>query len=341
MIELRVADDGRWREAIWDMSDYATYGKIMSKYLVTGGAGFIGCNLVRYILDKGHEVVVLDNLATGKRSNLDEVKDKVTFIEDDIRNLAAVERAMTGCKAVFHEAALGSVPRSVKDPVTSHDVNVNGTINVLEAARKVGTKRVIFAASSSAYGNQKDSPKHENMVPAPISPYASSKLACESYLRGYAAVFGLETFCLRYFNVFGPYQDPNGQYAAVIPAFVSHLLKGERPVVFGDGEQSRDFCFVQNVCHANWLAAHAPAEVCNGQAVNIACNRAISLNQILSQLQKHLGCNTEAVYKEDRPGDVKHSLADVSLAKATIGYEPQVYFDEGLAKAITWYKANL
>ncbi len=313
----------------------------MARYLVTGGAGFIGCNLARYILGQGHEVVVLDNFATGKRENIAEILDRISLVEGDIRDRQAVDRAVDGCAAIFHEAALGSVPRSVKDPVTSHDVNVNGTINILESARAHGIKRIVFAASSSAYGNQKESPKHEGMVPMPISPYAASKLACEAYLRAYSAAYGLQTLCLRYFNVFGPYQDPCGAYAAVIPAFVSRLLKGERPIVYGDGEQSRDFCFIQNVCEANWLAAHARPEVCNGQAVNIACRRETSLNQILDQLRKLLKVDVQASYQPERAGDVKHSLADVALAKATIGYEPKVYFEEGLARAIDWYKANL
>lgn len=313
----------------------------MARYLVTGGAGFIGSNLVRFILGKGHQVAVLDNFATGKRENLADVHDKITLIEGDIRDRAAVDRAVAGCQAIFHEAALGSVPRSVEDPVTSHDVNVNGTINVLEAARQAGVKRVAFAASSSAYGNQPVSPKHEGMVPNPISPYAASKIACEAYLQGYAAVYGMETLCLRYFNVFGPFQDPNGAYAAVIPAFVSRLLRRQAPEVYGDGEQSRDFCYIDNVCEANWLAAHAPAKVCNGQAVNIACNRATSLNQILDQLQSLLKTAVKPIYKPMRAGDVKDSLADVGRAKAVIGYEPKVYFEDGLRRAIDWYKTNL
>ncbi|MBN1942707.1 MAG: SDR family oxidoreductase [Phycisphaerae bacterium] len=313
----------------------------MAKYLVTGGAGFIGCNLTRFLLENGQEVVVLDNFATGKRENIAEIIDQITLIEGDIRHRETVDRAVAGCAAIFHEAALGSVPRSVEDPVTSHDVNVNGTITVLEAARAAGIQRVIFAASSSAYGDQEESPKHEGMVPRPISPYAASKLACEAYLRGYAAVYGLETLCLRYFNVFGPYQDPFGAYAAVIPAFVSSLLKGKQPVVFGTGEQSRDFCFIENVCRANWLAATAPAEACKGQALNIACHRATSLNQILDQLRDLLGVDVKAEHKPMRRGDVMHSLADVSLARKTIGYEPKVYFEEGLQRAINWYRENL
>ena len=313
----------------------------MAKYLVTGGAGFIGSNLVRFILDRGHDVTVLDNFATGKRENLAEIAERITLVEGDIRDADAVKSAMNGCCAVFHEAALGSVPRSVEDPVTSHDVNVNGTVQVLETARALGIKRVVFAASSSAYGNREESPKHEAMAPLPISPYAANKIACESYMQGYAASFGLETVCLRYFNVFGPRQDPFGAYAAVIPAFVSRLLKNEAPVVYGDGEQSRDFCYIDNVCHANWLAANAPAEVCDGAPMNIACNQRTSLNQILDQLGELLGTDVKAVYEDERAGDVKHSMAAISRAKEQIGYEPQVFFEDGLTRSIDWYKANL
>lgn len=313
----------------------------MAKYLVTGGAGFIGSNLTRFLLAKKHRVTVLDNFATGKRANLVGLEGRIELIEGDIRDRRTVDRAIAGAKAVFHEAALGSVPRSVEDPTTSHDVNVNGTVCVLEAARAAKVKRVIFAASSSAYGDQKVSPKVETMVPMPISPYAANKIACEGYMRAYAAVYGLETLCLRYFNVFGPYQDPAGAYAAVIPAFVSRLLAGQRPVVFGDGQQSRDFCFIDNVCQANWLAANAPAGVCKGQALNIACCRKTSLNQILRQIAKLLKVKVQADYKPTRAGDVKHSLADVALARKTIGYVPKVFFEEGLAQSIEWYKANL
>lgn len=313
----------------------------MAKYLVTGGAGFIGSNLVRFLLDEGQEVVVLDNLATGKRENLAEVADRIAFIEGDIRDRPTVDRAVGGCAAIFHQAALGSVPRSVRDPQTSHDVNVNGTVCVLESARAAGIRRVVFAASSSAYGDQETSPKHEGLVPRPISPYAASKAAGEAYMQGYAAAFGLETVSLRYFNVFGPRQDPQGPYAAVIPAWVSRILKGQRPVVFGDGEQSRDFCYIENACRANWLAARAPAEACDGRPINIACGRRTTLNEILAQLQELLGVPVEPVYEAPRAGDVRHSLADVSRARRQIGYEPSVYFQEGLARSIDWYRQNL
>jgi len=311
------------------------------KYLVTGGAGFIGSNLTRYILDKGHGAVVLDDFSTGKRENLAEIKDRITFIEGDIRDRKTVDKAVAGCKAVFHQGALGSVPRSVNDPLTSHDVNVNGTVTVLESARAAGVKRVIFAASSSAYGDQPTSPKHEGMVPAPISPYAAGKVCCEAYMQAYCAVYQMETVSLRYFNVFGPRQDPFGAYAAVIPAFVSKLLKKESPVVFGDGEQSRDFCYIENVCHANWLAAHAPAENCDGKPMNIACHSAVTLNQILGKLRSLMKVDVQAIYQAPRAGDVKHSLADISRAKKIIGYEPSVYFDEGLERSIDWYTKNL
>ncbi len=311
------------------------------KYLITGGAGFIGSNLARFVLEKGHDVVVLDNFATGKRENLTEILDRITLIEGDIRDRAVVDRAVDGCVAIFHEGALGSVPRSVDNPVQSHDVNVNGTLTVLESARANGVKRLVFAASSSAYGEQPASPKVETMPVLPISPYAASKAACEAYLQAYAAAYGMETVALRYFNVFGPRQDPFGAYAAVIPAFVSRLLKKENPSVFGDGEQTRDFCYIDNVCSANWLAAHAPAENCDGKPMNIACNAAVSLNQILDKLRSLMKVDLQATYGPDRAGDVKHSLADISLAKEKIGYEPLVYFDEGLERAIGWYTENL
>lgn len=311
------------------------------KYLITGGAGFIGSNLARFILDKGHDVVVLDNFATGKRENLEEILDKITFIEGDIRNREIVDQAVEGCTAIFHEGALGSVPRSVENPVQSHDVNVNGTINVLESARAKGVNRIVFAASSSAYGDQPTSPKIESMPVLPISPYAASKAACEGYLQAYAAAYGMETVSLRYFNVFGPRQDPFGAYAAVIPAFVSMILKGASPKVHGDGEQTRDFCYIDNVCSANWLAAHAPAENCNGQPMNIACNEAVSLNQILDKLKSLMKVDFKPEYGPVRAGDVKHSLADIARAKKMIGYEPLVYFDQGLERAIDWYQANL
>lgn len=313
----------------------------MAKYLITGGAGFIGSNLTRYLLAREHEVVVLDDFSTGKRENLEGIDGPFTLIEGDIRDRATVDKAVAGCAAIFHEGALGSVPRSMEDPRTSHDVNVNGTLTVLEAARGAGIKRVVFAASSAAYGDQIESPKVESMTTLPISPYAANKIACEKYLQAYAAAYGMETVSLRYFNVFGPRQDPFGAYAAVIPAFVSHLLAGESPTVYGDGEQSRDFCYIENVCHANYLAATIPGERCDGRPINIACNQATTLNEILALLKELLGVDIEATYGPVRAGDVKHSLADITRAGEVLGYEPQVYFEDGLREAIDWYRENL
>ena len=313
----------------------------MSKYLLTGGAGFIGSNLARYVLSQGAEVVVLDNFSTGKHENLEEIKTKIRLVEDDIRNTPAVEAALEGCDGVFHLAALGSVPRSVADPATSHDVNINGTFNVLEAIRRKGIRRIVFSASSAAYGNQKVSPKIESMPVQPISPYAANKVTGEAYMQAWAGSYGIETVSLRYFNVFGPRQDPFGAYAAVIPAFVSALLKGIRPTIYGDGEQSRDFCFVENACRANWLAMHISGERCDGRPINVACNRQTTLNQIYSKLQQLLGIDIEPIYTAERAGDVKHSLADISRAKEVLGYEPAVYFEEGLERAIGWYRENL
>ena len=311
-------------------------GRVL-KILITGGAGFIGSNLARYLLEQGQTVRIFDNFATGKRSNLAEIRDRIELIEGDLRDYAAVKTAVAGMDGISHQGALGSVPRSVADPRLSHDVNVNGTLNVLEAMRETGVKRVVFAASSSAYGRHQVSPKHEGLPPAPMSPYAASKVACEAYMQGYASVFGIEAVCLRYFNVFGPRQDPNGAYAAVIPRFIAALLKKETPAIYGDGEQSRDFCYIENACLANWLALQAPASSCDGAPMNIACGRRISLNEILALLQKRLHTAIPAVYHAERMGDVRHSLADLSRAREKIGYEPRVFVEEGLARTVDWH----
>lgn len=310
----------------------------MAKYLVTGGAGFIGSNLARYLLTQGAQVVVFDNFSTGKRENLLEIADNIKVIEGDIRSLPALVESMIDCQGVFHLAALGSVPRSVDDPVTTHAINVQGTFHVLEAMRQTGIRRIVFSASSSAYGDQPISPKVETMPVLPISPYAASKVCGEVYMQAYAAAFGFEAVSLRYFNVFGPRQDPNGAYAAVIPAFVSAMLQGKSPIVYGDGEQTRDFCFIDNVCNANWLAMSAPASVCDGSPINIACHRPISLNQILVSLRELLHSDVVPHYESARTGDILHSLATIDKAKVTIGYEPMIQFDEGLQRSIRWYK---
>jgi UDP-glucose 4-epimerase len=303
--------------------------------LVTGGAGFIGSHMVRRLLTEGHEVRVLDNLSTGRRSNLDEVVGDIELIEGDVRNAAIVQSAVRGCDAVIHLAALGSVPRSLADPVSTHDANANGTLNVLLAARDVGAGRLVFSSSSSVYGAALELPKHEALRPLPVSPYAVSKLAGESYCRSFFDVYGLETVALRYFNVFGPRQDPQSQYAAVIPKFIWALRNGEPPVIFGDGEQTRDFTYVDNVVDAN-LAALQTAEV-GGRVYNIACGDRITLNELAALLREETGAAVEPVHGPARLGDVRHSLADVSLARFELGYAPRVKLGEGLRRTVDYF----
>jgi nucleoside-diphosphate-sugar epimerase len=297
--------------------------------LVTGGAGFIGSHLVRGLLGAGADVRVLDNFSHGMRENLADVAGQVEIMEGDIRDAETCAKAVRGRRLAFHLAALGSVPASVDDPVTYNAVNIGGTLNVLEAARKAGVKRVVYSASSAAYGDSPVLPKVETMRPAPKSPYAVTKLVGEYYCQVYAQVYGLSTACLRYFNVFGPRQNPKSQYAAVIPAFMSALLEGRSPVIYGDGEQTRDFCFVRNVVQANMLAALTEKPLA-GEPVNIACGERTSLNQMLELMQKQLGTDVRATYKEVRAGDVRDSLADVSAAREAIGFVPEVMFAEGL-----------
>jgi nucleoside-diphosphate-sugar epimerase len=302
------------------------------KALVTGGAGFIGSHLVLRLAREGHEVRVLDNFSTGARGNLAELADSIELIEGDIQSYERVHNAVQGCEVVFHQAALPSVPRSIQDPLTSHAVNVVGTLNILLASRDSGVRRVVFASSSSIYGKNRTLPKREDGVPIPIAPYAVAKLAGEGFCRSFSEVYGLETVSLRYFNVFGPRQDPLSQYAAVIPRFITALLDGEAPVVYGDGEQSRDFTYIDNVVDANLLAAEA--EDVSGRTFNIACGDRISLNHLLEQLRAIVDTDIEASYLEPRPGDVRHSLADISAARDQLGYEPAVSFDEGLRRTV-------
>lgn len=310
----------------------------MSNYLVTGGAGFIGSHLVHRFVEAGHQVRVLDNFLTGKRENFAAVADQVDLIDGDLCRPEDCKRACDGIDVVFHQGARPSVPLSVESPEISHDVNVNGTFNILMAARDAKVKRLIYAASSSAYGEAVEPSKHEGIVPTPLSPYAVNKLVGEHYLRAFYECYGLETISLRYFNVFGPRQDPKSQYAAAIPAFVAAILRGEPPTVYGDGEQTRDFTYIDNVVHANRLAAEAKET--HGEVINAACGNAVTVNQVISLINKLLGKNVAANHVPDRAGDIKHSLADISLAKKVIGYEPIVSFDEGLRQAIDWYRDN-
>ena len=310
----------------------------MGHFLVTGGAGFIGSHLACALIARGDRVRVLDNLTTGKRENLADAVDAIDFIEGDFRDPATCDRACDGIDVVFHEGALPSVPKSVDDPPASHEANVNGTFNILLAARDAGVKRVVYAASSSAYGDTPTLPKIEDMLPTPLSPYAVQKLTGEYYCKAFYDCWGLQTLSLRYFNVFGPRQDPASQYAAAIPAFVTAILKGEPPTIYGDGEQTRDFTHIDNVVHANLLAADA-AET-HGEVVNIACGERVSINQIIAEINRLLGKSVTPNYVEPRAGDVKHSLADISLARKVIGFEPKIAFDEGLQLAIEWYAEN-
>lgn len=311
----------------------------MATYLVTGGAGFIGSHIVHRLVADGQKVRVLDNFSTGKRANLADVMDRIEVIEGDLRSYDACLLACKGVEIVFHEGALPSVPKSVADPRSSHDCNINGTFNVLMAARDCACRRVIYAASSSAYGDQAESPKRESMRPAPLSPYAVNKLVGEYYLRAFYECYGLETISLRYFNVFGPRQDPKSQYAAAIPAFVSAILNDKPPTIYGDGEQTRDFTYIDNVVHGNMLAAKAPK--LSGEVVNVACSESVTVNHTIELINNLLGKNVKPIYTDVRPGDVKHSLADITLARKIIGFEPVVKFDEGLRRAIEWYRENL
>lgn len=301
------------------------------KALVTGGAGFIGSHISDGLVEQGHEVRVLDNLATGQAGNLAYGK-WIDFVRGDIRDTTELHRVMRGVEVVFHQAALPSVPRSIMDPVSCHDVNVTGTLNVLVAARDAGVRRVVFASSSSVYGDTPELPKRETMPLTPLSPYAAAKLTGEHYMRLFYQLYGLETVSLRYFNVFGPRQNPKSEYAAVIPRFVTMVMTGEQPVIFGDGEQTRDFTAVQNVVAANLAAAQAPAAA--GRAYNVGCGDRISLNGLLTLIGGLLGRNVQPQYLPGKPGDVRDSLACIEAARRDLGYQPRVNVEEGLSQLI-------
>jgi len=311
----------------------------MAKYLVTGAAGFIGSSLVRALLDRGEQVRGLDNFATGKRENLTEVLDRMDFREVDILDLEATRQACEGVDFVLHQAAIPSVPKSVLDPVGSNRANVDGTVNVLVAARDAKVKRVVYAASSSAYGDTPTLPKREAMNPNPISPYAVAKLAGEYYMASFYRCYGLETVSLRYFNIFGPRQDPSSPYSGVMAKFTTLMLRGEQPTIFGDGETSRDFTHIDNAVSANLLACSAPAE-CAGRVFNCATGRRITLNETFQALKPLTGYAGTVKHGPDRAGDVKHSLADITLAQKHLGYKVLVNFEEGLRRTVEWYKST-
>jgi len=311
----------------------------MDKFLVTGGAGFIGSNLCKRLVAEGCFVRVVDNLLTGKRSNLAPILDQIEFIEADMGDPEVARAAMQGIDVVFHEGALPSVPRSVDDPVSSHRHCVDAPFALLIAARDARVKRFVYAASSSAYGDTPVSPKVETIRPDPLSPYAVGKLVGEYYCSVFAKVYGLETICLRYFNVFGPQQDPASQYAAAIPAFITAILKNQPPTIYGDGEQSRDFTYIDNVVHANLLAARATQTA--GQVVNVACGEAVTVNAIIGMINRLLGKDVKPNYVPARVGDVKHSLANIAAARKLLGFEPVVPFREGLERSLDWYRKNL
>jgi len=311
----------------------------MEKFLVTGGAGFIGSNIAAKLVSHGCFVRVVDNLLTGKKSNLADILDKIEFIEADMGDEKIARKAMKDIDVVLHQGALPSVPRSVDDPAATHKHCVDATFTLLLAARDACIKRFVYASSSSAYGDTPTLPKVESMPPQPLSPYAVGKLAGEYYAKVFCEVFGLETISLRYFNVFGPHQDPTSQYAAAIPAFVTAILKDQPPTVFGDGEQSRDFTYVDNVVEANLLAARV--EHTAGDVLNIACGQAVTVNETIDVINATVGKNIKPLYDAPRPGDVKHSLADITLAQQIIGYKPLISFKQGLELAIDWYRDNL
>jgi nucleoside-diphosphate-sugar epimerase len=307
--------------------------------LITGGGGFIGSHLASRLASLGHQVRILDNFATGRRSNVETLDGHVELIEGDVQSYERVHHAISGCEVVFHQAALPSVPRSVADPLTSNATNVTGTLNVLLSARDAGVRRVVYASSSSVYGATAELPKREDMAALPVSPYAVAKLASEGYCRSFVEVFGLETVALRYFNVFGPRQDPRSQYAAVIPNFISAMLAGRPPTIFGDGEQSRDFTYVENVVQANLLAMDA--HVAPGRVYNVACGQAVTLNQLFAELCGLVDGDVYPVYAAPRAGDVRHSLADLTRSRQELGYEPMVGLRDGLRRSVEHFSERM
>ena len=309
----------------------------MARYLITGIAGFIGSSIAHALVEQGHEVSGVDNLSTGRMENLADIRNAVAFQLADIQDVDAMRKACEGIDYVIHQAALASVPRSVKDPLTSHESNINGTLNVLLAARDANVKRIVYAASSSAYGDQPTQPKHEEMSPAPLSPYAVQKLTCEYYIQAFCKVYGMEGVCLRYFNIFGPRQAADSPYSGVIAQFVYKMLAGETPTINGDGSVSRDFTFIANAVSANLLACTAPSSVANGRVFNVGTGHSHTLNDLYGNLAEILGFSAKPLYGTPRTGDVQHSLASVDRARKELGYVPQTDFRAGLEKTVAWY----
>ena len=310
----------------------------MALYLITGIAGFIGSSIARELLSRGESVRGLDNFSTGKPENLADFRARIDFREIDLLDLAGVADACRGVDYVLHQAAIPSVPRSVADPIETNRANIDGTLNLLVAARDAQVKRIVYASSSSLYGDTPTLPKREDMMPNPISPYAVSKLTGEYYMTSFYRVYGLETVSLRYFNVFGPYQDPTSMYSGVLAIFITKMLAGERPTIYGDGEQSRDFTFIANVVNADLLACHAPANEVAGKVFNAATHRRVTLNETYALLQTLTDYRGAAKYGPERVGDIKHSLADITLADKHLGYKPSVDFEEGLKRTVAWYR---
>lgn len=312
----------------------------MSLYLITGIGGFIGSSLAHTLLARGEQVRGVDNFSTGKRENIADILDRIDFQEADILNLDAMHKACAGVDFVLHQAAIPSVPKSVLDPLGSNRANVDGTVNLLVAARDAKVKRVVYAASSSAYGDTPTLPKHEGMKPDPISPYAVAKLASEQYMVSFYRCYQLETVCLRYFNIFGPRQDPSSPYSGVLAKFITLMLRGEQPTIHGDGEQSRDFTYIDNAVEANLLACKAPAAKSAGQVFNVATGRRVTLNETFKLLQPLTNFAGQPKHGPERSGDIKHSLADISKAEAGLGYKPAVHFEEGLRRTVEWYRSQ-
>jgi UDP-glucose 4-epimerase len=310
----------------------------MAEYLVTGAAGFIGSSITRRLVERGDSVRAIDNFSTGLYSNIEPLIDRIDFREADLRDEEAMLSACSGVDFIFHQGALPSVPRSVKEPRPSHASNIDGTFNLLEAARAAGVKRILYAASSSAYGNQPGLPRVESMTPQPIAPYPVQKLAGELYMQSYWRVYGMETVCLRYFNIFGPHQRPDSPYSGVMAKFCLGMLAGEAPTIFGDGEQGRDFTYIDNAVSANLLAMAAPAEMVAGRVFNIACGQRHTLLETYSIIARLTGFTGGPRFAPERTGDIRDSLADISAAREAFGYQPIVDFEEGLRRTVEWYR---